>query len=172
MEVELRGNQTGQTVRSALHEERVLLEVTGQWAPLPHWAASTTPQASITTMASDVKKWGEGSLNAEPTCVESCFWEQQTQSTRLPLTWQRQMDSSEKWEVRLPANNYAIGKTRPVFSVSRIHSTRNKNPCSSLYSGHIKVWVSQASARLPSLFCCFTYVEGSSASRRHTLISG
>lgn len=36
MEVDLRGNQTVQTVRSALHEEWVLLEVTGQWAPLPH----------------------------------------------------------------------------------------------------------------------------------------
>lgn len=170
MEVDLRGNQAVQTVRSALHEEWVLQEVTGQWAPLPHWAASSTPQAPITTMVSDVKRWGKGSLNAEPACVESCYWERQTQPTRLP-TRQTQMDSTEKLEARLPANNYVIGKTRPVFSVSRNYSTRNKNLCSSLYSGHIKTWVSQASARLPSLFCCFT-VEGSSASRRHTLISG
>lgn len=67
----------------------------------------------------------------------------------FPLTWQRQMGSTENWEARLPADNYVTGKSRPVFPASRIHSTRNKSPHRALHSAHRKARVSLSRARLP-----------------------
>lgn len=54
------------------------------------------------------------------------------------------MGSTEKWEAWLPANNYVISTNRPLFSVSRIHSTRNKSPHIP-FTQHTEVWVSQES---------------------------
>lgn len=76
------------------------------------------------------------------------------------------MGSTEKWEAWLPANNYVTGKNKPVASVSRIHSARNKGlQISLLGTEHIRKCEPAFSPLL------LPRGERSSAPRRHTLIS-